>query len=107
MKFSDVIGSLLSPSLPDARDMKDKLFAPADLASACQNLAGSCAVAKRNASLNQCSGNTNNVRGCDSNNPTNDNCTSSANIASNAMPYVTNMNDYIKKDSIPCYGCNP
>jgi hypothetical protein len=107
MKFSDVIGSLLSPSLPDTRDLKDKLFAPADLANACNIPPRNCNIVNTNSSLNKCIGNTNNVNGCNSMNPSNDNCTSKSNVASGAMPYVTNMNDYIKKDSIPCYGCNP
>ena len=73
MAFSEVVSSLLSPSLTDSRDMKDKLCASVDKSYKGQK-PSKCPSDKTN---------------CD--------------IASRQM---YNPNDYVKKDSIPCYGCN-
>jgi len=100
MKFSDVVGSLLSPSLPDSRDLKDKLHAAVDSTvdetsktqKACAQPRSNCAIATRRVSKHT------EDKSC----PHSDDNS----LGSNAMPYVANMNDYVKKDSIPCYGCN-
>jgi hypothetical protein len=89
MKFSEIVGSLVSPSpsLPDSRDLKDNLHAAVSYtidatmggeesgSSGMHNLSGSCS-------------------------------SKSSNLSANSMPYNVNMNDYIRKDSIPCYNCN-
>jgi len=95
MKFSEIVGSLVSPSpsLPDSRDLKDNLHAAVNYtidatmggeesgssgmygSSGMQNVSGSCS-------------------------------SKSSNLSANSMPYNVNMNDYIRKDSIPCYNCN-
>jgi hypothetical protein len=77
--LAGILGSLLSPSLPDSRDMKDKLYASVD---------------------NQCSGNVPTKTVSDATN-----CAiASRQMENPSLPF--NSNDYIKKDSIPCYGCN-
>jgi hypothetical protein len=73
MPFSEIVSSLLSPSLTDSRDMKDKL---------CASVEGRYKSQKPS----RCPSDRTN---CD--------------IASRQM---SNPNDYIRKDSIPCYGCN-
>jgi hypothetical protein len=112
MKFSDVVGSLLTPSLPDSRDLKDKLHAAVDQTP------------------NICYGGRTNVNRCPMEPPqivnTYDGCREEANNCSmplpqvsnscskpdtknlgcDSMPYIADMDDYIRKDSIPCYGCN-
>jgi hypothetical protein len=99
MKFSDVVGSLLSPSLPDSRDLKDKLHAAVDNIDNMNSKGYSgCGVPTRSA-------------GCAKNSsygniPSGTCASPDYGVASNAMPYGVDMNDYIKKDSIPCYGCN-
>ena len=98
MKYSDVMGSLLTPSLPDSRDLKDKLHAAVDrniteavlTRKTCSEPRSNCAITTRqplSEKSNSCPG-------------------SNMIDLGNAVPYVTNMNEYIKKDRIPCYGCN-
>jgi len=100
MKFSDVVGSLLSPSLPDSRDLKDKLHAAVEQSVDTTVTSTPNCIKPRD------------TRGCVPSKPTKQfnpsgSCASPDNgIASDAMPYNIDLNDYIKKDSIPCYGCN-
>jgi len=92
MKFSDVVGSLLSPSLPDSRDLKDKLHAAVDYTVDNASLESSTRPSPRIPR--------------NGNMPSGVCASSDRSSASNAMPYNIDMNDYVKKDSIPCYGCN-
>ena len=104
MKYSDIIGSLLSPSLPDSRDLKDKLHAAVDytvddnLAGACMGAGGTDKTCNTTTSINKGYAKSKAVPGSCSSVPNN--------VASSAAPYSVNLNEYIKKDSIPCYGCN-
>ena len=100
MKFSDIVGSLLSPSLPDSRDLKDRLHAAVDdtidqtptTYTGGRKGVSSCSMEEpqgRNAHYDpSCSKYDNKKLACDS------------------MPYIADMDDYIRKDNIPCYGCN-
>ena len=91
MKFSDVVGSLLSPSLPDSRDLKDKLHAAVDYTVDNASSESTTALSHKSRNGHMPSGV----------------CASSdKSSASDAMPYGIDMNDYVKKDSVPCYGCN-
>ena len=78
LSFSEVVGSLISPSLPDSRDMTDKLHASVDKSYKGKTPSGCPSDLTNNA------------------------------IASRQMnmPNDCDTNSYIKKDSIPCYGCS-
>jgi len=86
LAFSEVVGSLISPSLPDSRDMKDKLNAAVDSSykgktpSGCPSDSTNSAIASRQMSMPG--------GGCSDSSGRYD------------------MNSYVKKDSIPCYGCS-
>ena len=95
MKFSEIVGSLVSPSpsLPDSRDLKDRLHAAVDYTV--DSTIGSSSTGSSSMSSSY------------SNQNVDGNCASNvSNISADSMPYNVNMNDYIKKDSIPCYNCN-
>jgi len=96
MKFSDIVGSLLSPSMTDSADLKDQLHAAVDSTLNNMQMDGrsSCAPPRR---PNNCAIASRVTATCPQ---------SSGSYAQDAMPYVANMDDYVKKDSIPCYGCN-
>jgi hypothetical protein len=93
LSFSEVVGSLLSPSLPDSRDMKDKLHAAVDNSyvgqtpSNCPSDVTNCAISSRQMG-----------------NPSIPSSSCANGLIPGPAPY--NSNDYVKKDSIPCYGCN-
>ena len=93
LSFSEIVGSLLSPSLPDSRDLKDKLHAAVDnnfsgqTPSKCPSDITNCAIASRQMG-----------------NPSIPSSSCTNGLRPGPAPY--NSNDYIKKDSIPCYGCN-
>ena len=93
LSFSEVVGSLLSPSLPDSRDMKDKLHAAVDSSYSgqtpanCPSDSTNCAIASRQMG-----------------NPAIPASNCANGLTPGPAPY--NSNDYIRKDSIPCYGCN-
>jgi len=98
MNYSDIMASMLTPSLPDSRDLKDKLHAAVDttikgtnkITRECNKPRSNCAITVRNPISE------------------NNNICPGSNVLDlgDSIPYVANMSEYIKKDKIPCYGCN-
>jgi hypothetical protein len=90
LPFSQVVGSLLEPSLDDSRDMNDQLYASVSGSCSgkvplnCPSDKTNCAIASRQMG----------------------NPSISHSTCGNGLPTPCNTNDYIKKDNIPCYGCN-